>query len=246
MPPKPFPSPFRVGTDICDIARFNNILRSATGDSLQKWGSKIFNGLEWPLFLSKAEQYQLERYGGQSASVARWIAGRFAAKEAAIKAHTKRRLLRSHVSIVVRSVESDVEHRGTVKPMILISPPTRPVIMNTLTAAKRGLKGVASENKKAASPRALAKVAPKISTFAQEAGFQIDEPLFLRQLSVKEADKRLADVSISHDGGYATAVCLALDEEIEEDLEPIVDSGDGDPLHEPNWGDRGFGEATDI
>ncbi|MCJ1436702.1 hypothetical protein MMC27_006084 [Xylographa pallens] len=246
MPPKPFPSQFRVGTDICEIARFKNILRSTTGDSLQKWGSKIFNRLEWPLFLSKVEQYQLDRYGSRSATVAQWIAGRFAAKEAAIKAHTKRRLLRSHVSIVVPSVEADVEYSGTVKPVILISPPTRLVIMNTLTAEKRGLRGVASASKQAASSRVLIEVLPRIRTFASKNGFPIDEPLFLRQQLIKEEDKRLADVSISHDGEYATAVCLALDEEMEEGLEPIVDFGDGDSLHEPRWGDRGFGEAADI
>ncbi|MCJ1387331.1 hypothetical protein MMC18_000173 [Xylographa bjoerkii] len=245
MPPKPFASQFRVGTDICEIARFKNILRSTTGDSLQKWGSKIFNGLEWPLFLSKVEQYQLERYGGQSASVPQWIAGRFAAKEAAIKAHTKRRLLRADVSIVVPSVTSDVQYRGTVKPIILISPPTRLVIMNTLTAAKRGLKGVASENDQAVSSNIPTELSQKMRALAQNIGFPVNEPLFLRQLLVREEDKRLADVSISHDGEYATAVCLAMDEEMEEILEPIVDSGNGEPMHEPKWGDRGFGEAED-
>ena len=103
---------------------------------------------------------------------------------------------------------------------------------------------MASESKQATSSRVLTEVPSKIRTFAQSNGFPIDEPLFLRQLLVKEEDKRLADVSISHDGEYATAVCLALDEEIEEVLEPVVDFGDSDPLHEPRWGDRGFGEAV--
>ncbi|MCJ1284491.1 hypothetical protein MMC26_003823 [Xylographa opegraphella] len=245
MPPRPFPSQLRVGTDICEIARFENILRSSTGDSLHKWGSKIFNGLEWPIFLSKAEQYQRDRYGSRSAAIAQWMAGRFAAKEAAIKAHTKRRLLRPHVSIVVPPVEPDGEYRGTIKPIVLISPPTRLVIMNTLTAEKRGLKDVASERNQAASSRALTEVPLRIRTLAQNLGFRIEEPLFLRQVMIKEEDKRLADVSISHDGEYATAVCLALDEEIEEVLEPLADFGDGDPLHEPQWGDRGFGEAVE-
>ena len=129
--------------------------------------------------------------------------------------------------------------------MILISPPTRLVIMNTLIAEARGLKNVALEGKQGASSRVLTEVPPKIRTFAQKHGFSINEPLFLRQLLSKEEDKRLADVSISHDGEYATAVCLALDEEIEGVLDPIVDFGDGDPLHEPKWGDRGFGQATD-
>ena len=171
---------------------------------------------------------------------------RFAAKEAAIKAHTKRRLFLSQVSIVVPSVEADVEYSGTVKPVILISPPTRLVIMNTLAAEKRGLRDVVSASKQAVSSRVLIKVPPRVRKFAHENGFLLDEPLFLRQQLTKEEDSRLADVSISHDGEYATAVCLALDEEIEKILDPIVDFGDGDPLHEPKWGDRGFGEAAHI
>ncbi|MCJ1403970.1 hypothetical protein MMC11_007193 [Xylographa trunciseda] len=177
---------------------------------------------------------------------AKTLHDRFAAKEAAIKAHTKRRLLRSHISIVVPSIKADSEYGGTVKPIILISPPTRLVVMNTLTASKRGLKGAVSEENQASSSHVLSEVTPKMRTFARKIGFPTDEPLFVRHLSVKEEDKRLADVSISHDGGYATAVCLALDEEIEEILEPLVDSGDGEPLHEPKWGDRGFGEGADT
>lgn len=60
---------------------------------------------------------------------------------------------------------------------------------------------------------------------------------------MKEEERQTAELNISHDGDYAVAVCLALDEaskEKEGDGEPIVDDGSGEPIHEPIWGDRGF------
>ena len=65
-----------------------------------------------------------------------------------------------------------------------------------------------------------------------------------RRLLIQEEDRQLADLSISHDGEYAIAVCLALDEVCGEDPEPIIDDGTGEPIHEPEWGDVGFGKKS--
>jgi len=65
-----------------------------------------------------------------------------------------------------------------------------------------------------------------------------------RRLLIKEEDKQLADLSISHDGEYAIAVCMALDEASDEHPDPVIDHGIGKPIHEPEWGDLGFSNKS--
>ena len=139
-----------------------------------------------------------------------------------------------------------MEHQITIKPIVLVSPSTGLVVMSELTAAKRGLKGVAMKYDNIASAKVPAEVTQKTKHFAQMVGLPIEEPLFIRHLLAKEEDRQIADLSISHDGDYATAVCLALDEEQEQIAGPIIDTGEGEPMHEPQWGDRGFGEPADT
>ena len=60
---------------------------------------------------------------------------------------------------------------------------------------------------------------------------------------MKEDERQSAEVSISHDGDHAIAVCMALDEapeEMEEGTEILDDDGSGEPIHEPVWADVGF------
>ena len=64
--------------------------------------------------------------------------------------------------------------------------------------------------------------------------------LYQRNSLVRMEDRRFADASISHDGDYAFAICHALDEPFNQGSEPLTDNGHGDPIHEPEYGDRGF------
>lgn len=68
------------------------------------------------------------------------------------------------------------------------------------------------------------------------------ERFFIRRAKIADEDRQLADVSISHDGKYAMAVCIALDEAFHPDQEKpaIIDDGTGEPLHEPEWADEGW------
>lgn len=68
----------------------------------------------------------------------------------------------------------------------------------------------------------------------------------LRKRLVKMDDRQVAELSISHDGPYVIAVCMACDEEVKELEGPIylADDGSGDPMHEPIWGDRGWLEES--
>lgn len=86
---------------------------------------------------------------------------------------------------------------------------------------------------------------PSRLTNGQEssAPIPLEQRTFIRQARIKEEDRQVAELSISHDGEYAVAVCMALDEpreETEGKSEPIIDDGTGEPIHEPVWGDKGF------
>ena len=149
---------------------------------------------------------------------------RWAAKEAAIKAHRKRQVLRRDVSLLsqmsAREGIADVQENGksrSQKPVMLIDPPCREVVMSFGVARKRGLKEATSK------------------------GDSQSSRTFVRREAVKEYTRRVAEVNISHDGDYAIAVCMATDEPVEdsEKLDPIVDDGTGDPIHEPEYGDEG-------
>ena len=68
-----------------------------------------------------------------------------------------------------------------------------------------------------------------------------------RRRRVKAEERQIAEVSISHDGEYAVAVCMAFDEppkDLEEEL-MVFDDGSGSPIHEPEWADEGWHTKDD-
>ncbi|KAL9613615.1 MAG: hypothetical protein Q9167_001843 [Letrouitia subvulpina] len=153
---------------------------------------------------------------------------RWAAKEAAIKAHRHRRLFYSDISIVVRDGN---------RPWALIRPATRNVLMDKEVAKARGLgEFLILPNQEPVTDREI----------QPGEGRQNDSKYIERRLYAKEEDYQVAELSISHDADYAVAVCMALDQPREDvgPAEPIIDNGLGEPIHEPSWGDRGFIEDT--
>ncbi|KAL8951366.1 MAG: hypothetical protein Q9222_002667, partial [Ikaeria aurantiellina] len=69
-----------------------------------------------------------------------------------------------------------------------------------------------------------------------------DRQFIVRRAKMKDDDQQLVELSISHDRGFAVAVCMALDEKSPDtpDIGHIVDDGSGPPLHEPIMGDEGW------
>ena len=65
---------------------------------------------------------------------------------------------------------------------------------------------------------------------------------FYRAPRIRMEHRRVADVSISHDGKYAFATALAVEDyEIpSQNPEFVDDNGEGEPIHEPEWGDEGW------
>ena len=70
-----------------------------------------------------------------------------------------------------------------------------------------------------------------------------DKEIYRRRRLIRDEERQEADLSISHDGEYAFAVCLALNEEVDSighEDKPVLDDGSGPPIHEPEYGDTGF------
>lgn len=75
---------------------------------------------------------------------------------------------------------------------------------------------------------------------------RFESPFYLRKAKIKDEDQQIAEISISHDNGYAVAICMALVEgSHSKNRSQIVDDGLGEPLHEPEWGDVGYLEDAD-
>ncbi|KAL6836718.1 hypothetical protein J3E69DRAFT_35644 [Trichoderma sp. SZMC 28015] len=173
-PLRPFPFPLNIGTDICRISRIYGILRSPRG---MRFVNRIFSPeeqarkdprlrclenrpLDKPLLSEGSTHFQssvgttpsseeLADRDPERWAAATFVAGRFAAKEAAIKAHSHRRLTFHDVVI---------ERRGRNEERLGSGPPV---------ARIKGDEG--------------------------------------------EDEDACAMISISHDGDYATAVCMAYD-----------------------------------
>ena len=76
-PPKPFPLPYRIGIDICSIARIRALLAKDAGQGkyLRRWGSKVFNRLEWNCeggFGTRVEEYERRRVRDQALAYRIW------------------------------------------------------------------------------------------------------------------------------------------------------------------------------
>ncbi|KAL8759295.1 MAG: hypothetical protein Q9184_003658 [Pyrenodesmia sp. 2 TL-2023] len=172
---------------------------------------------------------------------------RWAAKEAAVKAHRHRSLRMSDISIL-RSDLSQTEHSqgssGSVRLQALIPPePTLRILMAPEVAQKRGLREGQSNFThiygEVVNGRFLQDFLPKGEAAPR---IKTADKFIVRRARIKEEEQQIAEISISHDGDYSAAVCMALDEPLEgkDAVEYIVDDGVGEPLHEPEWGDKGW------
>ncbi|MCJ1230951.1 hypothetical protein MMC12_007625 [Toensbergia leucococca] len=174
---------------------------------------------------------------------------RWAAKEAIIKAHCHRRLFFHDISIISGSPDPSgskdrKQKTNKMKPYALIDPPSRTVMMSQATACKRMIREESYRTEaNSVFYREIVKGRFTEDQCASVIGDDREDKIFIkRRMLVKEDDRQIAEINISHDGDYAVAVCMALDEEVEDQDDDIwtVDDGTGDPNHEPEWGDEGF------
>ena len=113
-----------------------------------------------------------------------------------------------------------------VKPFALIDPVCPDVLMTGAVASHRGLCGFTPDTHGHA-----------------HGNFQIRDghQYFVRKAKVHPGDRTAAQISISHDGAYASATCLALHDQGRgtDSTAPVLDDGTGLPIHEPRWNDYG-------
>ncbi len=134
------------------------------------------------------------------------------------------------------------------KASILIDPPRQDILMEENIARLRGLRGLNKDM--AQTPRIIVSqyyYGKLLGGKFVESKDHTAKKFFTRRARIADEDRQLADLSISHDGGYAIAVCMALDEEVDNAQEKlvIIDDGSGDPLHEPEWADEGWFSPPD-
>ncbi len=153
---------------------------------------------------------------------------RWAAKEAAIKAHRHRRLYMQDISIV-KSPNSD-------KAIALIDPVCNVIQMDERVASLRGLRGFGPQSQGLRKGSLIGK--------DEDVSVQVQGTIgkhFNRRRKIKETERQTAEISISHDGEYAVAVCMAYDAPgLHPEGRRIVDDGTGPAIHEPQWGDHGW------
>ena len=170
---------------------------------------------------------------------------RWAAKEAIIKAHRHRKLHMHEISVIPPLYESS-QYFNSTKPVALIDPVCDTIIMSEDVATLRQLKRFGHRYQKSV----VSGTVDGIKTTRRLDEYVTEDVGGARQTTrrsrVKPTDRQVAELSISHDGPYAVAVCMALDTEISRTPDRIVDDGTGEPKHEPEWGDEGWLDADDY
>ncbi|KAL8656831.1 MAG: hypothetical protein Q9226_002523 [Calogaya cf. arnoldii] len=170
--------------------------------------------------------------------LAQHLAGRWAAKEATVKASRHRKLLLKDISIV------QCNPLGSVHALIAPKHATD-IVMSPEVAIKRDLSKAQSPNAGTCGQIVNSQFVSNTQTTSPHgAGGRF----FIRKARIREEDQQIAEISISHDNEYAVAVCMALAEDSHSGDRPrwILDDGLGEPLHEPEWGDSGYLEGEDL
>ncbi|KAL9015312.1 MAG: hypothetical protein Q9173_000110 [Seirophora scorigena] len=172
-------------------------------------------------------------------SLAQHIAGRWAAKEATIKAHRHRSLSLTDISILSPGPEEFSQGSSSkLKVQALVAPePTTWIVMDSDVANARGLSNRQSSqgfiDGEVVNGRFVANSRPEGNpVYSTQNG---GRKFFTRRAKIREEDQQIAEISISHDGDYAVAVCMALDEPRTKAhaIRHVLDDGLGEPLHEP-------------
>ncbi|KAL8829728.1 MAG: hypothetical protein Q9170_006048 [Blastenia crenularia] len=179
--------------------------------------------------------------------LAQYLAGRWAAKEATIKAHHFRKLCMNDISILLPQ-SSDMEPAETRtnrhKLHALVAPePTTMIAMDANVAKARGLYEATTR-----FPHIYGDVIGghfftiPVSDDQTKPSKPAGRTFWVRRNRIPEEDQQIAEISISHDNSHAVAVCMALDDktEVRDPIKYIVDDGSGEPIHEPEWGDEGW------
>ncbi|KAK4629572.1 hypothetical protein CLAFUW4_08449 [Fulvia fulva] len=184
MPPRPFPFALGIGTDICCISRIRELItKKPQNASLLPFVKKVLTIREQDDFFHRFRHVAMAT-NGDLTPITRYLAGRWAAKEAVIKAVGHRRLTLRDVEIFQKPVD---EHEGLGVYALICDEVHR------------------KSHSEASAP------SPSVADTPRGDGLP-------SRLIFHKLDGQIAKVSISHDGDYAAAVCLAADEPLSGDV----------------------------
>ncbi|KAI6845767.1 hypothetical protein KC332_g4605 [Hortaea werneckii] len=222
MPPRPFPFALGIGTDICHRKRIEQLLLKpppqARTKNLTRFLVRFLTSREISIFWRKFEA-EADLFHSQLEDVTRYLAGRWAAKEATIKACQWRQLSFKHIQILRQQGGPGVYQTGPTYALILDRPAS--AFQAAFDSKSRGQSSDTEDNVAKQGHTSGLSSSESIAT-RDTTSEQRQEPHPLS--SVNEHDYisaeaqnddlsgQIAKISISHDGEYATAVCLAAEE----------------------------------
>ncbi|KAL1635980.1 hypothetical protein SLS56_001332 [Neofusicoccum ribis] len=199
MPPRPFPYPCSVGVDICSIQRVKSLVQrrprhaqpeSTSLPQLHPFLARVFSFHEILLFNLRFKTLLHEPATGHDpalvTSAVRYLAGRFAAKEAVIKAVQSRRILLKDVLVATDG--------GQPYAIVLDRSPVMTHVQRLYLNQTYGFSipiSTETDQHVASSPSPDLEGHPDVAS------------------GLEQCEGQVAKLSISHDGDYATAVCLA-------------------------------------
>ncbi|KAI7209937.1 hypothetical protein KC343_g2176 [Hortaea werneckii] len=225
MPPRPFPFALGIGTDICHRKRIEQLLLKpppqARKKNLTRFLVRFLTSREINIFWRKFE-VDAALFSSQLEDVTRYLAGRWAAKEATIKACQWRQLSFKHIQILRQKNSLGVDQTGATYALILDRPASA---FHAAFDSKSRYQSSDFEDNVAKQDH-ISGVSFSESMAANEStNEQRREPYppYEHDFTSAEAQTddlsgQIAKISISHDGEYATAVCLAAEEPMEGDV----------------------------
>ncbi|KAH7047493.1 hypothetical protein B0J12DRAFT_667156 [Macrophomina phaseolina] len=195
MPPRPFPLPYSIGVDICSIQRIKSLLQrprtqpsslppSSSLPRLHPFLTRVFSFREILLFSHRFKGLLHEPAADHDpaivSSATRYLAGRFAAKEAVIKAVQPRRILLKDVLVAAEGSQPYA------------------IVLDDSPALNQVQRLYLNQHHAFGLP-----------TSADAADLENHPDV---DPGLDRCAGQVAKLSISHDGEYATAVCLALEQ----------------------------------
>ncbi|KAK3705655.1 hypothetical protein LTR37_013263 [Vermiconidia calcicola] len=233
MPPRPFPFQLNIGTDISHVSRIRNILgrENVEPRNLVSYVRRLLTRRERVEFWNRYGSWDLTVQRSRDA-VYKHLAGRWAAKEATIKAVQYRKL--SFHDVIIRS-----PIYGEEMSAVILDQPTsdnRPIehevrILNQLPSQDERQQDLINLYKPLGAVPLKRDTSPstRTSTDERHTPVQADpsnatgaENVDAGQSGDEDASEELsgqvAKISISHDGDYATAVCLVAEEPMPGDV----------------------------
>lgn len=134
-----------------------------------------------------------------------------------------------------------IDQAKRYKTVALIEPVCETVLIDERVASIRALRGFGPRSAHLHKGALIAHAEIDETMQHLSGGEAKPAQYYERRSKVKGTERQVAEVNISHDGNFAVAVCMALDQPGPEvEAQRIVDDGEGLPIHEPQWGDEGW------